>query len=57
VQLTCYQKVSNEDEEDKCIVIYLLNCSSSHDKSEIDNDDKIKFVNSEDCFNLKYIAH
>jgi len=54
--LTCYQRVSNEDEEDKCIVIYLSNCSSSHDKSKIDDDNKIKFVNFEDCFDLKYIA-
>jgi len=46
----------NEDEEDKCIVIYFLNCSSSYDKSEINNDDKIKFVNFKDCFNLRYIA-
>jgi len=53
--LTCYQRVLNKDEENKYIVIYFLNCSSSHDKSEINDDDKIKFVNSEDCFNLKYI--
>jgi len=54
--LTCYQRVSNEDEEDRCIVIYLSSCSSSYDKSEIDDDDKVKFVNSKDCFNLRYIA-
>jgi len=56
--LTCYQRVSNKDEEeeDKCIVIYFSSCLLSHDKSEINDDDKIKFVNSEDCFNLKYIA-
>ncbi len=56
MQLTCYQRVSNKDEEDRCIVIYLLSYSSSHDKSEIDDDDKIKFVNFEDCFDLRYIA-
>jgi len=56
VQLTCYQRVSNEDEEDKCIVIYFSSYSSSHDKSEINDDDKIKFVNSENCFDLRYIA-
>ncbi len=54
--MTCYQRVSNKDEEDKCIVIYLSNCSSSHDKSEINDNDKIKFVNSEDYFDLRYIA-
>jgi len=54
--LTCYQRVSNKDEEDKCIVIYLSSYSSSHDKSEINDDDKIKFVNSENYFNLKYIT-
>ncbi len=56
MQLTCYQRVSNEDEEDKCIVIYFSSYSSSHDKSEINDDDKIKFVNSENCFDLRYIA-
>jgi len=54
--LKCYQKVQNEDEEDKCIIIYFSSCSLSHDKNKIDDDDKIKFVNSEDCFKLKYIA-
>jgi len=54
--LTCYQRVSNEDEEDKCIVIYLLNYSSSHDKSKIDDNNKIKFVNFKNYFNLRYIA-
>jgi len=56
MQLTCYQRVSNKDEEDKYIVIYLSSYSSSHNKSEINGDDKIKFVNSENYFNLKYIT-